>query len=593
MVEQVKGLEWHSIEGTWDPDLMVVDFEAVEAHEYYVEHWKTLMRWDRQAKGLAGNDLIIRDRAGDYNEGSSVAGLHSGGHVGIFGDDGEDTIHYQRVEGGMLISLGPVGDAYAVPYSDDVQQLFKTPGAGVARALNPSALGHFGDDILHSFENVVGTNWGDLIFGDDDDNSLNGLHGDNSIFAGKGDDTIHGGSDNDLLVGEKGDDLIYGGAGDDTLLGDSGEDTIFGGSGANHIDAGTEDDTIHGGHGDETIFAGSGDDRIYGGLGANVIDAGSGMDSIWGGNDGEELSGNTGTDTIFASGGNDTIDGGEDPDTVYGQGGDDTIKVLRFDTLVDGGAGFDTVEQVHDSYWDFIVTLNKNGNGVMSRAAVPGSWETELKSIEAVVTGDGSDTISFNGFGSRDNKAVSGSGHDDLFMGGGDDTAIGGFGDDTINGHSGDDCLNGSKGDDSLLGGHGEDTLQGKNGDDTAIGGSGDDLVTGGRGSDVIRGGSGDDTLTGGKDADVFVWKDGDTGYDKITDFLLGTDVIDVDGILADPPVGPSGSYVGKVTAWHTGWGSDVALVAETDEGLVAFAYLVGHDKPTIELAIETGELFA
>jgi serralysin len=64
-------------------------------------------------------------------------------------------------------------------------------------------------------------------------------------------------------------------------------------------------------------------------------------------------------------------------------------------------------------------------------------------------------------------------------------------------------------------------------------------VIIGNEGANVITGGAGVDTLTGGAGADTFVFASGDTGAaagqrDTITDFLPGTDKIDLTGWDAD-----------------------------------------------------------
>jgi VCBS repeat-containing protein len=50
-------------------------------------------------------------------------------------------------------------------------------------------------------------------------------------------------------------------------------------------------------------------------------------------------------------------------------------------------------------------------------------------------------------------------------------------------------------------------------------GDSADNLLIGSDEDDILIGGAGDDTLTGGDGADTFVWRNGDTGNDVVTDF--------------------------------------------------------------------------
>jgi serralysin len=75
-----------------------------------------------------------------------------------------------------------------------------------------------------------------------------------------------------------------------------------------------------------------------------------------------------------------------------------------------------------------------------------------------------------------------------------------------------------------------------------ATGNNLNNVIIGNDGNNILTGGGGIDTLTGGAGADIFVFADGDTGStaghrDTITDFLPGTDQIDLTGIDADTTV--------------------------------------------------------
>ena len=79
----------------------------------------------------------------------------------------------------------------------------------------------------------------------------------------------------------------------------------------------------------------------------------------------------------------------------------------------------------------------------------------------------------------------------------------------------------------TINGGNGNDLLVGGTGNDTINGGNGDDNLDGGTGNDTLIGDSGNDLLTGGKGADTFVLSNS-SGFDRITDFSNGNDVIDL-----------------------------------------------------------------
>jgi Ca2+-binding RTX toxin-like protein len=97
-----------------------------------------------------------------------------------------------------------------------------------------------------------------------------------------------------------------------------------------------------------------------------------------------------------------------------------------------------------------------------------------------------------------------------------------------LDGSNGPDELTGTPGDDRLNGSNGKDTLTGLAANDTLSGDNGDDILNGGAGVDKLAGGLGSDILTGGSEADTFVFDEkGNSLMDKITDLVIGTDIID------------------------------------------------------------------
>jgi len=144
----------------------------------------------------------------------------------------------------------------------------------------------------------------------------------------------------------------------------------------------------------------------------------------------------------------------------------------------------------------------------------------------------GDDTI--QGRGGND-RLVGGDGNDTLEGGDGKDSLRGNLGNDTLRGNKGNDGIGGGGGSDTLFGNEGRDILGGGQGKDVLRGGAGDDILKGGAdndrlfgdaGNDVLRGHDGSDQLTGGAGSDVFVFTNGQTGSDTITDFNSTEDVI-------------------------------------------------------------------
>jgi serralysin len=95
------------------------------------------------------------------------------------------------------------------------------------------------------------------------------------------------------------------------------------------------------------------------------------------------------------------------------------------------------------------------------------------------------------------------------------------------------------------IGGSGNDRLIASDAGCTLSGVGGNDTLIGGAGNDTLIGGSGVDNLTGGNSGDTFVFLFGNSSatsgqHDRITDFLSGTDYIDLSGYDA---ISGTGSY--------------------------------------------------
>lgn len=386
---------------------------------------------------------------------------------------------------------------------------YSASGAGVTVNLT-TGTGSGGDaqgDVLSQIENLLGSNFADLLTGDGNANSLTGGAGDDSLFGGAGSDSLFGGDGNDLLQGGAGSDRLEGGAGIDTVDysdstsavnvnlatgsgsgGSAGGDTIvgvenifgsiyndslYGDAGNNFISGGAGNDLIDSGNGDDTLAGGAGRDTLYGGQGMDFLDY---SDSNAG------VSINLATNT--ASGGHATGDVLAGVDGIFGSAFDDTL------------IGFDNFGLTGDVYTN--VFYGGGGNDYIDGAAG-----------NDVVAGDeGNDTVIA---GAGDDTASGGTGNDFVYGGTGNDIASGGAGNDAVYGGAGNDSLTGDDGDDLLDGDTGNDSMQGGTGNDSLYGGAGNDTLEGGSGNDLLSGGSGNDLLVGGSGSDTFVGGMGDT----------------------------------------------------------------------------------
>jgi hypothetical protein len=113
-----------------------------------------------------------------------------------------------------------------------------------------------------------------------------------------------------------------------------------------------------------------------------------------------------------------------------------------------------------------------------------------------------------------------------------------------LNGEGGNDTLNGGAGIDTLNGGAGVDILNGQDGNDTLNGGTENDILNGGAGLDILTGGTGTDTF-------IFQFGQSGSSPDRITDFAIGTDKIDL--------LTSTGSAIGAPTSFSRASDSSAA----------------------------------
>lgn len=191
---------------------------------------------------------------------------------------------------------------------------------------------------------IEGRKYGNVIFGTERRDVLNGTNGndiilgfenDDVISGSNGDDCIIGGPGNDILHGSNGNDVILGNEGNDRIDGSNGNDRIYGGSGNDIIDANNGDDFVDAGESDDKINGGNGNDIIYGGPGNDIIDGGNGDDRIYG---------ESGNDTVDGSNGDDYIEGSDGNDILVGKNGNDILLGGPGNDKTDGGLGNDRCE---------------------------------------------------------------------------------------------------------------------------------------------------------------------------------------------------------------------------------------------------------
>jgi Ca2+-binding RTX toxin-like protein len=163
--------------------------------------------------GGAGDDHLWAQNGNDYLEGGAGADELWGGMGGDYGSSDSDTAAYRGSPEGVHISLGGSGGGSGM--------IGKWAYGGDAEG-----------DHLYNIENLSGSDFNDVLWGDEHDNALNGFKGNDVLRGFAGNDSIDGGDGNDWLYGYQGNDWLNGGSGNDRLEGGESGDTLTGGSGA-------------------------------------------------------------------------------------------------------------------------------------------------------------------------------------------------------------------------------------------------------------------------------------------------------------------------------------------------------------------------
>lgn len=512
-----------------------------------------------------------------------------GGADTLVGDGDNDTAGYAASAAAVDIDLGRAEQAGGDAQGDILYQITGVigsahddtirgaEGAFLRPARAETLSGGAGHDSIEGFggnDNLDGGDGNDTMLGGLDSDTLSGGRGRDDLQGGDGRDTLYGGSGNDTLDGGKGVDRMEGGLGDDTYvvnlagdgvieLADGGIDTVLA-SVTYELAAHVENLTLTGLLGNDAR-GNSLDNVLTGNFGANRLVGGGGRDTMIGGS-GNDTYVTNGDDTIIetALGGIDTVEstathtlaafvenlilqgdlvingfgndldnfivGGIARNRLNGKGGQDTLWGGKGDDIYVVDAG------------DTILELANEGHDRVETAV---TW----------TLGDHLEDLTLTGA-----DAIDGTGNalDNLIRGNAAaNTLRGGLGADTLEGGGGDDRLFVNSVADVVveLAGGGFDTVltlathvldsaaeiehlrTQTNTGTGAINLKGNGFaqsVTGNDGANRIDGGAGNDTLTGRGGADTFVFSaaPGASNADVITDFVSGTDLIELDSAV-------------------------------------------------------------
>ena len=445
-----------------------------------------------------GNDVLISIEEAYGGSGNDTISGDDGRNI-LSGGPGDDVL---SGAGGFDLLIGGAGADRLIGGDGRDVAIYGQSLAGVEIDLQ-SGNGHGGHaegDQLTGVEDVTGSNYDDLLYGDGNANDLE---------LGRGDDTAFGRDGNDTINGEGGNDTINGGTGNDHLTGEGGDDDIRGDAGSDVMDGGFGNDILAGGAGSDTYvwFDGAGLDRLQEGA--------SSTDEI----DQLNIFGLVLSDLVFSRRADDLL--------ITSKGGDELVITgqfsgidgtgVEFIDLVDGGLILGSAEIAQLS----VVGQNAAPFAVDDNLATPVDTQLlvssqnvlandldldqdELHVLSVSDTADGTVELLANGSISFTPQA--------------------GFSGETSFTYTIGDGA-GGEATARVIVNVGPVAIQGGSGNDILLGTAGDDSINGGGGNDRLRGGAGADRIDGGSGHDQFVFLSG-FGHDVLLDFDVTEDIL-------------------------------------------------------------------
>jgi Ca2+-binding RTX toxin-like protein len=494
--------------------------------------------------GTSGADTLADTSGNDTINGLAGNDTFNVGHGGtdvVNGGDGRDSLQFMTATGAVVVDFV----------------------AGVA-----------GTTSFTSIEKVVTGDFNDRITGNAAAQNISARAGADTLWGAGGVDTLWGGSGADTFIfremGTANADVMGDWtSGADTLLLDGAVMTALGAGG--DFTAGdarfwaSSTGTAH--DADDRIIYNSTTRQIFYDADGNGSGAAQLIATLQSGATlvatDIAVEGSSGPAPIVGTEGNDTLTGTNGHDTIDGRGGNDSLSGQDGNDSLIGGDGDDFLDGLSGSIHEFNYTVEDPAAGTADTLTGGLGNDTYRPSGEDILSDSGgTDTVI-----AADMNWTLGAGFEHLVLNNDvSESGVTGIGNELGNhisvtyagsrleGRGGNDTLIGASGPgtDLLFGGEGNDFLDGDREHDELDGGAGNDTLVAGRDED-------DDRLTGGAGADVFYVPDfvfdefqPDRGADFITDFVSGTDLLEMEGREFDA-LGPSGRFAAGDARFHAG----------------------------------------
>jgi Ca2+-binding RTX toxin-like protein len=222
-------------------------------------------------EGGAGDDKLYGEGGYDTIKGGADADTIKGGagddnlqgDLGddtLFGGDGDDTIDGGDDTNGDWIDYSDLttkGVRVNLDATNSFSDITNTVSIDAKTATDHENGTEVDTDTLTNIEHVRGSDFKDVLVGDDGDNTLEGGKSDDTLTGGKGDDKFFGGDQGtdtfnsiEGVIGGTGNDTLTGNDFTNTLIGNNGNDILLGKKGgttsdkADYIDGGSGRDFV-------------------------------------------------------------------------------------------------------------------------------------------------------------------------------------------------------------------------------------------------------------------------------------------------------------------------------------------------------------